>query len=138
MKKFWLENRDKIITIMIGGVLFIGAVSIIAVISGTLMKVFGFEYKSVVGLILFFMAATVLSYPLNLVAGALPKALFSVGRIRHNQALILFLILDTVATSCGMIILDSLMISISATKVSIVIISFLLAVPGKEDFKAKE
>ena len=138
MKKFWAKNKEKIITLTICGVLFIGVLSIFAAIGGTLMKVFGFEYKSVGSMLLFFLAATVLSFPLNLFAEALPKVLLEMERIGREQALMMYLVLDIVATSFGLIILDHLMTSVSATKVSIVIISFLWALPGKGNFKEKE
>lgn len=138
MNKFWTDNKEKIITVITGGALLIGFIVIIALISGTIMKVFGFEYNSIGGLILFFIAATVLSYPMNLMAVALPKSLLKMEKITGKQALFIYLILDTVATGFGMIILDHLMISVSATKVSIIVISVLLAVFGKEDFSKVE
>ena len=60
---------------------FIGMLSIIALVSGTIMRLFGFQYKSVGSIILFFIIATIMSFPLNLIAGALPKALYKLERI---------------------------------------------------------
>lgn len=51
---------------------------------------------------MFFIIATALSFPLNLIAGGLPKALYELGRISKKAALILYLTLDTVATSFGL------------------------------------
>ena len=45
---------------------------------------------------------------------------------------------DTTATSLGLTAVDNCMSSVSATTISIVIISFLLALPGKDDFKDKQ
>lgn len=118
--------------------LFTAVLSIFAAIGGTLMKVFGFEYKSVGSMVLFFLAATVLSYPLNLLAGALPKVLLEMERIGREQALMMYLVLDIVATSFGLIILDHLMTWVFATKVSIIVISFLWALPEKGEFKKIE
>lgn len=47
----------------------------------------------------------------------------------------LYLILDTASTGLGLKFVDDCMSSVSATTLSIVIISFLLAVLGKDDFK---
>ena len=111
--------------------------SIIALVSGTVMKLFGFQYESIGSIILFFIIATIMSFPLNLIAGALPKALYELERISKLDALILYLTLDTIATSFGLKIVDYYMSSVSATTLSIVVISFLLALPGRDDFKDK-
>lgn len=137
MKKFWIDNKDKIITFIICGTIFIEMLSIIALVSGTVMKLFGFQYESIGSIILFFIIATIMSFPLNLIAGALPKALYELERISKLDALILYLTLDTIATSFGLKIVDYYMSSVSATTISIVVISFLLALPGRDDFKDK-
>ena len=135
MKKLLNENKDKIITFLICGTIFIGMLSIVALVSGSLMRLFGFEYESIGSIILFFIVATIISFPLNLMAGALPKSLYELKRIKKHYALLLYLMLDTIATSFGLKIVDYYMPSVSATTFSIVIISFLLALPGKDDFK---
>lgn len=135
LKKFWIDNKDKIITFIICGTIFIEMLSIIALVSGTVMKLFGFQYESIGSIILFFIIATIMSFPLNLIAGALPKALYELERISKLDALILYLTLDTIATSFGLKIVDYYMSSVSATTISIVVISFLLALPGRDDFK---
>ena len=135
MKNFWIDNKDKIITFIICGTVFIGMLSIIALVSGTVMKLFGFQYESISSIILFFIIATIMSFPLNLIAGALPKALYELERISKLDALILYLTFDTIATSFGLKIVDYYMSSVSATTISIVVISFLLALPGRDDFK---
>lgn len=133
MKRFWNDNKEKITIFIICGTIFIAVLSIIAVISGAIMKLFGFQYKSVGSIVLFFIIATALSFPLNLIAGGLPKVLYELGRISKKAALILYLTLDTVATSFGLEIVDYYMQSISATTISVVVISFILALPGKDD-----
>lgn len=138
MKKFLHNNKDKIITFIICGTIFIGMLSIIALVSGTIMKLFGFQYESIGSIILFFLIATIMSFPLNLIAGALPKALYELERISKLYAFILYLALDTIATSLGLKIVDYYMSSVSATTISIVVISFLLALPGGDDFKDKQ
>lgn len=134
MKRFWNDNKEKITIFIICGTIFIAVLSIIAVISGAIMKLFGFQYKSVGSIVLFFIIATALSFPLNLIAGGLPKVLYELGRISKKAALILYLTLDTVATSFGLEIVDYYMQSISATTISVVVISFILALPGKDDY----
>lgn len=138
MKKIWIDNKDRIITFIICGTIFIGMLSIIALVSGTIMKLLGFQYESIGSIILFFIIATIMSFPLNLVAGALPKALYELERLSKPYAFILYLTLDTIATSFGLKIVDYYMSSVSATTISIVVISFLLALPGSDDFEDKQ
>lgn len=138
MRKWWIDNREKMKTFIICGMIFMGMLSIIALVCGAIMRFFGFQYESVGSIVLFFTIATIISYPLNLVAGALPKALYELKRISKLCALVLYLILDTTATSLGLTAVDNCMSSVSATTISIVIISFLLALLGKDDFKDKQ
>ena len=135
MNKFWKSYKDKIITFIICAAIFIGVLSIIALISSQVMRLFGFTYASVGSIILFFLIATLISFPLNLIAGALPKALYSLQGINKVNAFILYLTLDTVVTSLGLMIVDYYMSSVSASSISIISISLLLALPGKDNFK---
>lgn len=137
MKTFWVNNKEKILTLLICGAVFTGALSFIALISGAVMKLFGFQYESVGSVILFFIIATILSFPCNLISTALPKALYTLKKISRQTAQMLYLILDTVSTGLGLKFVDDCMSSVSATTLSIVIISFLLAVLGKMILKSR-
>lgn len=101
------------------------------------MKIFGFEYQSVGSIILFFIIATIVSCPVNLIAGALPKVLLSFGRLLKQVSILLYIILDTAATSFGLKIVDHFMETVSATDLSVIIVSFLLALPGIKDIDKK-
>mgnify|MGYP002710526447 CR=1 FL=1 len=63
LKEFFEKHKEKIITLLLCGVLFIIVLSVLALISGAIMKVFGFEYRSIGSIILFFIIATIISYP---------------------------------------------------------------------------
>ena len=134
MKNFKID-KEKMKTFLIGGTIFLAILSIIALISGSIMKIFGFQYKSIGSIILFFIIATIMSFPLNLIAGALPKAFLKLGKINRQTAFIIYLILDTIATSFGLWAVDYYMPTVSATNISIIIISLLFAFMGKDDFK---
>ena len=134
MENFKID-KEKIKTFLIGGTIFLAILSIIALISGSVMKIFGFQYKSIGSIILFFIIATIMSFPLNLIAGALPKALLKLGKINRQAAFITYLILDTLATSFGLKVVDYYMPTVSAKNISIIIISLLFAFMGKDDFK---
>lgn len=134
MNKFKID-KEKFKTFIMCSTIFLVVLSVIALISGSIMKIFGFQYESLGSIILFFIIATVMSFPLNLIAGALPKALLKLGKINRQAAFILYLILDTIATSFGLKVVDYYMPTVSATNISIIIISLLFAFMGKDDFK---
>lgn len=57
MKEFWSKHHENIITFLLCAVLFVGVLSIIALFGGVIMRIFGFQYKSVGSIILFFIIA---------------------------------------------------------------------------------
>ncbi len=132
---FFKNNKEKLITFIVCGTIFVAVLSVIALLSGVIMRLFGFRYQSIWSIILFFIIATVVSYPINLIAGGLPKALYKLKRISKNIAIILYLALDTIATCFGLMIVDYCMSTIFASDLSKLVISFILALPGIEDFK---
>ena len=132
---FFKNNKEKLITFIVCGTIFVAVLSAIALLSGVVMRLFGFRYQSIWSIILFFIIATVVSYPINLIAGGLPKALYKLKRISKNIAIILYLALDTIATCFGLLIVDYCMSTIAASDLSKLVISFILALPGIDDFK---
>lgn len=132
---FFKNNKEKLITFIVCGTIFVAVLSVIVLLSGVVMRLFGFRYQSIWSIILFFIIATVVSYPINLIAGGLPKALYKLKRISKNIAIILYLALDTIATCFGLLIVDYCMSTIAASDLSKLVISFILALPGIDDFK---
>lgn len=137
MKEFWNRNKEKTVTYLICGALFVGVLSVIALIGGAIMRLFGFYYTSVGSIILFFIIATIISYPFSLLAGAFPKVLFVLDKIDKQSAVIMYLLLDTFATFMGLRIVDYFMQSISVTTISIIIVSYVFALFGVSDFNDK-
>ena len=117
MKRFWDKNKENLVGFLLCGALLAGVLSMIALIGGAVMGFFGFSYTSVGSVILFFMIAAMISYPLNLLASALPKALLALDKIDRRSAVMLYLLLDTAATFIGLHIVDYVMQSISATTI---------------------
>ena len=132
---FFKNNKEKLITFIVCGTIFVAVLSVIALLSGVVMRLFGFRYQSIWSIILFFIIATVVSYPINLIAGGLPKALYKLKRISKNIAIILYLALDTIATCFGLLIVDYCMSTIAASDLSKLVISFILVLQGIDDFK---
>ena len=132
------KKREKIITFIFGALLIIIVLAIIAIFSGAIMRLLGFEYESVGGFILYFIIASVVSYPINLIAGALPKALLNLDRITREIAVCMYVLLDTIATFYGFYIVDYFMPSVSANTISLIVLALGFALFGISDIKKKE
>ena len=101
------------------------------------MKIFGFEYESIGSIILFFVIATIISYPFSLIAEVLPKVVLSFGKLPKQMSILFYIILDTFATFYGLRVVDYFMQSVSATDISIIIVSLILALFGINDVDKK-
>ena len=132
------KEREKIITFILGALLIIVVLAIIAIFSGAIMRLLGFEYESVGGFILYFIIASVVSYPINLIAGALPKAWLNLDRITREIAVCMYVLLDTIATFYGFYIVDYFMPSVSANTISLIVLALVFALFGISDIKKKE
>ena len=132
------KEREKIITFILGALLIIVVLAIIAIFSSAIMRLLGFEYESVGGFILYFIIASVVSYPINLIAGALPKALLNLDRITREIAVCMYVLLDTIATFYGFYIVDYFMPSVSANTMSLTVLALVFALFGISDIKKKE
>ena len=132
------KEREKIITFILGALLIIVVLAIIAIFSGAIMRLLGFEYESVGGFILYFIIASVVSYPINLIAGALPKALLNLDRITREIAVCMYVLLDTIATFYGFYIVDYFMPSVSANTISLIVLALVFALFWISDIKKKE
>lgn len=132
------KKQEKIITFIFGALLIIIVLAIIAIFSGAIMRLLGFEYESIGGFILYFIIASVVSYPINLIAGALPKALLNLDRITREIAICMYVLLDTIATFYGFYIVDYFMPSVSANTISLIVLALVFALFGISDIKKKE
>ena len=102
------------------------------------MRLLGFEYESVGGFILYFIIASIVSYPMNLVSGAFPKALLNLDRITREMAVCMYVLLDTITTFFGFYIVDYFMPSVSANTISLIVLALVFALFGISDVKKKE
>lgn len=131
MKEIWNRYKENLITFLLCGLLFVG------LLCGAIMKIFGFEYESIGSIILFFVIATIISYPFSLIAEVLPKVVLSFGKLPKQMAILFYIILDTFATFYGLRVVDYFMQSVSATDISIIIVSLILALFGINDVDKK-
>ena len=135
MKRNFDRHKEKVITLLSCGLLITIVLSVLALLSGAVMKLFGFEYKSVGSVILFFIVAAILSYPLSLIASALSKALLSLNKLSIQEAKLLYVFLDTFATYWGLRITDYFMPSVSVKDISIVVVALIFALLGMSDIE---
>ena len=132
-----INKLKKILEPIIGyGIVFIvliAVISVIAILGGGIMRLFGFEYTSVKSNIIFFTIVTIVGFPIETLALSFPKALLSLDKITIKLAKILFVILDTLSTMLTMSLIDYFMGSVSASDISIFVISFIIALLSMKD-----
>ena len=132
-----INKLKKILEPIIGyGIVFIvliAVISVIAILGGGIMRLFGFEYASVKSSIIFFTIVTIVGFPIETLALSFPKALLSLDKITIKLAKILFVILDTLSTMLTMSLIDYFMGSVSASDISIFVISFIIALLSMKD-----
>ena len=111
MKKYF----GRVIASMILAIVILSMISALGLFGGAIMTLFGCKYTSVWMVVLFFIIASLISYHISLFAEALPNVLYiEFGKLTLLQARILFLILDTVSTAIGMVLVDLFIKSVSA------------------------
>ena len=132
-----INKLKKVLEPIIGyGIVFIvliAVISVIAILGGGIMRLFGFEYTSVKSIIIFFTIVTIVGFPIETLALSFPKALLSLDKITIKLAKILFVILDILSTMLTMSLIDYFMGSVSASDISIFVISFIIALLSMKD-----
>lgn len=129
------KKLEDFIGFIICVVIIFGIVSILALGGGFIMKIFGFRYESVGKIILFFLIFAIVGFPMEVFAKAFPNALLSLNRISLINAKVLYVFLDITATTIAMAVVDHFMKSVSATLLSIFVISFLFAITSLDEVK---
>lgn len=127
-KRIIKDIIDNLVIFLIAVVLFIGAVALLCIFGGEVMKCFGFTYSSVQSVISFFVVGAVISWPISLAAESIPKVLcYDKKLISKWQAVIVYIVLATMATSVGLFVVDSYTTKVVANKPSVIAVSLLLA-----------
>lgn len=127
-KRILKDVLDSLLVFLIAVVLFIGAIALLCVFGGEIMRVFGFQYSSVRSVIGFFVIGAVISWPVSLAAEAIPKVLcYDKKAIPKWLAVVMYVVLATLATSLGLFAVDSHTTKVVANQPSIIAVSFLLA-----------
>ena len=111
-----------------------GIIAVLILFGGGIMAMFGFRYTSIQSLILYFVVVGIVSFPCEMLAKGLPKALLSMERITVRYAKFMFVVLDMISSCLGLLLVDYFMITVSATDSSVLVISFLMAITSINDF----
>lgn len=120
---------DNAVVFFAAGILFIGAIAVMSVFGGEIMSFFGFTYHSVQSVTIFFVVGAVVSWPISLMAEAIPKVLcYDKKIITKWQAGIVYVLLATLATAIGLMYVDAQMTSVVANKTSIIVVSLVFSV----------
>ncbi|MBS5951600.1 MAG: hypothetical protein KIC47_15025 [Clostridium sp.] len=112
----------------LGVIVLIAIISIFAILGGSVMRFFCFRYNSVGSVILYFTIVAVVGFPLEIIIKALPKVLKLLLKIDRKIEKALFILMDTLGTGITMAIVDYFMESVSASDLSILVISFIIAI----------
>lgn len=114
--------------------IIVAIVSLLAISGGALMKIFGFTYQSVGSIILFFVVSGILAFPIELFVKAIPKVLFlHFKKINAFEAKVIFIVLDTSLSMMMLSLVDYYMKSVSATSVSLFVVSLVMAMLSMND-----
>lgn len=127
-----MEKIKEILGKLIGFLIIVGIiaaiVSLFAIFGGALMKIFGFTYQSIGSIILFFIVSGILAFPIELFVKAIPKVLFShFKNVNAFEAKVIFIVLDTSLSMIMLSLVDYYMKSVSATSVSLFVVSLVMA-----------
>ncbi|MGL5383441.1 MAG: YrvL family regulatory protein [Culicoidibacterales bacterium] len=132
-----INKLKKIIEPTIGyglvAVVLIAVISVVSILGGGIMKLFGFEYTSIKSIIIFFTIVIIVGFPIEILASAVPKALLSLDKITLKFAKILFVTLDTLSTMFTLAVVDYFMGSVSASDIAIFAFSFITALLSMND-----
>lgn len=128
------DDLGRLIGFLIIVGIIVAIVSLLAIFGGALMKIFGFTYQSISSIILFFVVSGMLAFPIELFVKAIPKVLFShFKKINAFEAKVIFIVLDTSLSMMMMSLVDYYMKSVSATSVSLFVVSLVMAMLSMND-----
>ena len=129
----------KLIGFLIIVAIIVAIISLLALFGGALMKMFGFTYKSVGSIVLFFAISGILAFPIELFVKAVPKVLFShFKKINEFEAKVMFVVLDTLLSMAMFSMVDYFMKSVSATSISLFVVSLVMSLLCMNDVIEKK
>ncbi len=128
IKKIALECMS----FLFGLVLVIVTVAFSQTLLGVASLIFGFTYDSLWSILIFFSICRFVGFPLENFAANVPRKLLARGKLSLSKARSLFVVLDTIMSTITYGLVVNVMRSVSATPLSIVLFSFVLALLSDE------
>ena len=127
-KRILKDVLDSFLVFLVVVILLIGAITLLCVFGGEIMRCFGFTYNSLRSVIEFFVIGAIISWPVSLAAEAIPKVLcYDKRMIPKWMAVVMYVVLATFATALGLFAVDSHTTKVVANQPSSIAVSFLLA-----------
>lgn len=122
-------NKDIIFSIIAWVILATIAIAVIGFLGTAgivILKIVGIEYQSLKYLIIFMVVLFLVSIPINLFVEPLPKALYTVGKIKRENIDLILYPLDFIGNMVAIKIADYFMESIKLSFMSACIFSMIL------------
>jgi hypothetical protein len=122
-------NKDIIFSIIAWVILATIAIAVIGFLGTAgivILKIVGIEYQSLKYLIIFMVVLFLVSIPINLFVEPLPKALYTVGKIKRENIDLILYPLDFIGNMVAINIADYFMESIKLSFMSACIFSMIL------------
>ena len=124
------KKSNKVLGYLLGTGVVALALGGMALGGGAVMSIFGFEFVSLKDVILFFLAATAISYPLIKIASNFPRLMCVRGVINKPAAMALYVAVGAVVNFFCFFALDRMMENIVATFPALLVVSTLFSLPG--------
>ncbi|MCM1499228.1 MAG: regulatory YrvL family protein [Clostridium sp.] len=138
-EKYFADGIAKILVITFFVGVIAGIFLLVSMFGGFIMSVFGFKYRSVGSILLFFVIVFILSFPIDLVTEALPKVLLiEFHKINLWQARVLYIVLDTLCSMICYSLVDYFMDSVHASDMAIFMVSLIFSLIEAKDITEKE
>lgn len=113
----------------------VAVISTLPVPGDTVMRWFGLKYDSFSAMILYFLLAGVVGFPLQILVKAFPRALLMMGRISMKPAKLLLFVLNTAAIFLMMVLADRLIGAVSVGSVTVFIIALVMSLLSLDDLE---
>ena len=119
--------KKNLITVLLALGLMGGLIALEVLVFSGLLQLLGFQYRSLVWLVLYLLASAALGLPLELFTNGLARALFRLGWATRRQANLLFIPLDALCSAAVFWLVDACMDAVTATGLSILVLALIFA-----------
>ena len=130
--------KKNLITVLLALGLMGGLIALEALVFSGLLRLLGFQYRSLGWLVVYLLASAALGLPLELLTNGLARALFRLGWATRRQANLLFIPLDALCSCFIFWLVDACMDAVTATGLSILVLALLFALLSQPIGKKEE